>query len=43
MNRLTGCFQKLQLRQILTIFLAGIFLCVTSIVFNNGQYALEVN
>ncbi|MBF2014395.1 MAG: hypothetical protein IGS23_04095 [Rivularia sp. T60_A2020_040] len=43
MNRLTGCLKKLQLRQILTIFLVSIFLCMTSIVFSNGQYALEVN
>ncbi|MEB3218112.1 MAG: DUF6658 family protein [Nostocales cyanobacterium 94392] len=43
MNRLTGFLKKLQLRQILTIFLVGIFLCTTSIVFSNGQYALEVN
>ncbi|MGF1674536.1 MAG: DUF6658 family protein [Rivularia sp. (in: cyanobacteria)] len=43
MNRLTGFLKKLQLRQILTIFVAGILLCMTSIVSSNGQYALEVN
>ena len=43
MNSFTAFFKKLQLRQILTVFLAGILLFTTSITFNNSQYSLEVN
>ncbi len=43
MNNLTGFLKKLRARQILTVFLAGILLFMTSITFNNGQYSLDVN
>ena len=43
MNNLTGFLKKLRARQILTVFLAGILLFMTSIIFNNGQYSLDVN
>ncbi len=43
MNSLTALIKKLRLGQVLTVFLAGILLCMTSIGFSNGQYTLEVN
>ncbi|MEA5598061.1 DUF6658 family protein [Rivularia sp. UHCC 0363] len=42
-NRLIGFLEKLQLRQILTVFLAGILLFASSITLNNSQYSLEVS
>lgn len=43
MNNLTALLKKLRSRQILTVFLAGILLFMTSMNFTNSQYSLEVN